>query len=89
MAAADTPSPSAPTNPLAVAAVVMSASSLIVCGPAGAVGWYLGKRAQGQIDASPEPQRGRRLARVAQYVGIAAVVIWVLAVILVAALGGD
>jgi membrane protein YqaA with SNARE-associated domain len=89
MAPADNPSPNVPTNPLAVGAVVMSASSLVVCGPAGAVGWYLGKRAQDQIDASPEPQRGRRLARVAQYVGIAAVVIWVVAVVLVALLGGD
>ena len=80
-----------PTNPMAVGALVMSVSSLFVCGPAGVVGWWLGRRAEQDIAASP-PQQGAKVAKAAQIVGLVAVGLWLLVVViifLIAFFGGD
>ncbi|MCD9623994.1 DUF4190 domain-containing protein [Rhabdothermincola salaria] len=83
-----------PTNPMAVGALVMSISSLFFCGPAGVVGWWLGRRAEQDILASP-PQQGAKIAKAAKIIGLVAVGLWVLGVViiaviaLIAAIGGD
>lgn len=80
-----------PTNPLAVGALVMSISSVFFCGPAGIVGWWLGRRAEADIAAAP-PQHGAKLAKAAQIIGLVAVGLWLLAlvaIVLITFLGGD
>lgn len=79
-----TPGPNTrvPTNPMAVGALVMSISSIFFCGPAGLVGWWLGRRAERDIAAAP-PQEGHKLARAAQIIGLVAVGLWILVTIIV------
>jgi hypothetical protein len=84
-----TPSPgtTTPTSPLAVGALVLAIGSLVTtCFPAGAIAWYLGKRAGDQIGASGGSVQGAGIARAARILGLVstaiAVVFWVVLVIL-------
>lgn len=81
-------SPPRRTNGTAIAALVVSVASLVTCPLVGAVGIYLGNRAQQEIAARGEDGEGMaRAGIIVGWVALGLTLLWVCAVIGIVGLG--